>query len=330
MDMRQMRQFLAVVEHGNMMRAADALHLSQPALSKSIHNLESELGIPLLRRHPRGVSPTIYGDILLKHAKLLRNQSEKAVLEIRNLKDGHAGHLRLGVANFAVSFLPRVIVRLLDAKPGLSLEVVDGTYEELTAAVREGFLDALVAGFPPLHRAEDLVHEPLVPGEFLLICSPDHPLGRRKRVSLDDIATQRWILANRPQAIVDMVELTFRNAGVAPPKPMVHCRSMLFLKSILLEGQFVTLLPRGVVWHELAAGQLVAVPVGEMTFQTREGIIYRADAIHPPALFALIEALKTETSASATIRQATSVSPTVPRTTPRARARATKRARRRR
>lgn len=309
MDLRQVRQFIAVVEHGNMIRAAAALHLSQPALSKSIRNLESELDVPLLRRHARGVSPTVYGDMLLKHAKLLRNETEKAVLAIRSLKAGHAGHLRLGVANFAVSLLPRVIVQLLDAKPGLSLEIVDGTYEELTAQVRDGSLDAVVAGFPPIHRADDLVHEPLVPGEVLLVCRPNHPLSTRKCVSLTDVAVQHWILANRPQAIIDMVELTFRSAGVAPPKPMIHCRSMLYLKAILLEGRFVTLLPRGVVAHELATNQLVAIPLANTTFQTREGIIYRAEAIHPPALFALIEALKAEYATNVPASVATTRAP---------------------
>ena len=299
MDMRQVRQFIAVVEHGNMLRAAQAIHLSQPALSKSIQNLESELDVPLLTRGPRGVAPTIYGDILLKHAKLLRNQGEQAVAEIRALKDGHAGHLWLGVANFAVSFLPRVIAKLLDREPGLSLEIVDGTYEGLTTQVREGALDAVVAGFPPIHRAEDLVHEELVPGEFLLVCRPDHPLGARKRASLEDVAVHRWILANRPQAIIDIVELTFRTAGVAPPKPLIHSGSMVFLKAVLMEGQFLTLLPRGVVAHEVAARQLVALPLADTTFNTREGIIYRAGAIHPPALFALIAALKAEQDATA-------------------------------
>ena len=309
MDMRQVRQFIAVVEHGNMLRAAQAIHLSQPALSKSIQNLESELDVPLLTRGPRGVAPTIYGDILLKHAKLLRNQGEQAVAEIRALKDGHAGHLRLGVANFAVSFLPRVIAKLLDREPGLSLEIVDGTYEGLTTQVREGALDAVVAGFPPIHRAEDLVHEELVPGEFLLVCRPDHPLGARQRASLEDVAVHRWILANRPQAIIDIVELTFRTAGVAPPKPLIHSGSMVFLKAVLMEGQFLTLLPRGVVAHEVAARQLVALPLADTTFRTREGIIYRAEAIHPPALFALIDALKGEYATNGPASAATTRAP---------------------
>jgi DNA-binding transcriptional LysR family regulator len=88
---RQLRQFIAVVEHGNVRRAADAIHLSQPALTKSTHNLEEGLGVQLLVRAPRGVTPTIYGDLLLRHARLLRNEGERAVAEIHAVKAGHVG-----------------------------------------------------------------------------------------------------------------------------------------------------------------------------------------------------------------------------------------------
>ena len=184
MDMRQIRQFIAVVEHGNVRRAADHINLSQPALTKSIHNLEDELGVQLFTRGPRGVAPTIYGEILLRHARPLRNAGERAVAEIQAVKAGHVGHLRLGVANFSISFLPRVIAQLLATTPGLSFEIVDGTYEGLTALVREGVLDAVASGFPMVHRAEDLVHEELVAGEFVLVCRPGHPVLREARKSV--------------------------------------------------------------------------------------------------------------------------------------------------
>src|SRR5687768_12388654 len=122
MDIRQIRQLLAVVEHGNILRAAEAIHLSQPALSKSIQSLEEELDVPLLTRGRRGVTPTIYGEILVKHAKVLRNQLDHAIAEIHALKEGRTGHLHIGVANLAVSFLPRVLAQVLDSRPGLSLE----------------------------------------------------------------------------------------------------------------------------------------------------------------------------------------------------------------
>ena len=297
MDMRQIRQFIAVVEHGNMLRAADAIHLSQPALTKSIKNLEDELGVQLLTRGPRGVTPTVYGDVLLRHARLLRNEGERAVAEIRALKAGHVGHLRFGVANFSISFLPRVIAQLLATTPGLSFEIVDGTYEGLTAMVREGVLDAVASGFPLVHRADDLVHEELVTGEFLMVCRPDHPAAACTQPSLDILAEQRWIVANRPQQIVEFLELMFRMAGGKPPKPMITSGSMSFLKAVLLEGEFLTALPRCVLRQELETGALVSIPYPGGPVPTVEGMIYRADAVHPPALFVLIEAIKAANAA---------------------------------
>ncbi len=297
MDMRQLRQFIAVVEHANVRRAAEAMYLSQPALTKSIKNLEEELGVQLFARGPRGMTPTIYGDILLRHARLLRNEGERAVAEIDAFKGGHAGHLRLGVANFSISFLPRVIAQLLATRPGLSFEIVDGTYEGLTALVREGVLDAVASGFPMVHRAEDLVHEELVPGEFAVVCRPDHPILAERRISLPLSAKQRWIVPNRPQQIVESFEYAFRTAGTEPPKPVIISGSMSFLKAVLCEGEFLTVLPLGVVRQELESGTLVTVPYKGFPVPTAEGMIYRADAVHPPALFILIEAIKAENAA---------------------------------
>jgi DNA-binding transcriptional LysR family regulator len=302
MDMRQVRHFLAVAKHGNVMRAAAAIHISQPALSKSIQNLEATLGVRLFERTPRGVSPTVYGTTLLRHARLLLNQREQAVAEIGAIKDGHLGHLRLGVANLAIHFLPAVLAKLLSSKQGLSVDIVDGTYEALTVLVREGALDAVVSGLPPVHQAEDLVHEELTATEFVRVCRPDYRPFQQPEVSMAALSQARWILPNRPQAIVDLWELGFRAAGAAPPRPVLHSGSMMFVKAMLLEGPFLTLLPRGVVQDEVQSGKLAAIPINHPFAKVTEGIIYRAGAIHPPALFALIDAIKAEqrpTAASA-------------------------------
>jgi DNA-binding transcriptional LysR family regulator len=293
-DFRQARYLLAVAEHGNMLRAAKAIHVSQPALSKSIKNLESELGVRLFDRGPRGVTPTIYGAALLKHARLQLNQGEQAVAEIGAIKDGRLGHLCLGVANFAIHFLPSVLAELLSSKPGVSFEIVDGAYEDLTELLREGALDAVISGLPPVHQAEDLVHEELVATRFVRVCRPDYRPYQRRHVSLAELAGARWILPNRPQAILDLWELDFREAHINPPKPLLLSTSMMFIKSMLLEGHFITVLPRGIVEPEVRRGLLTAVP-GDPPVS--EGIIYRPGDAHPPALIALIEAIRARTPA---------------------------------
>jgi len=295
MENRLLRHFVAVVEHGNVLRAARAIHISQPALTKSIQNLESELGVPLLDRLPRGVKPTIYGKILFEHAKLLQNQAAQAVAEIRAVKEGRAGHLRLGVANFAIEFLPRVVARLLESTPGLTYEIVDGTYEDLTGLVREGALDAVISGFPPLHRAEGLEHEKLIAGEFVIVCAANHPLAKKRRSTLAELAGESWVITNRPRAIVELWELEFRYAGLKPPRSRVQSGSMIFLRSMVAQSRFLTFLPRGVVADDLALGRLheLAVPFSRPA-KTAEGIIYRGDALQPPALRQLIEAVRGE------------------------------------
>ncbi len=295
MDMRQVRHLLAVVEHGNMLRAASAIHISQPALSKSIQNLEAELGVRLLERGAHGVSPTIYGAALLKHARLVLNQTEQALAEVEAIKGGHLGHLRLGVANFAIHYLPDVLAKLLASKPGLSVDIVDGTYEGLTALVRDGALDAVVSGLPPLHQVDDLIHEELNATEFVRVCRPDYRPFQQSNLPLAAASKARWILPNRPQAIVDLFELAFREAGVAPPKPVLQSGSMMFIKAMLMAGQFVTVLPRDIVEPEVKSGRLKANPLNAYAKVT-EGIIYRAGGVHPPALFALIETIKAESS----------------------------------
>ena len=106
MDMRQVRHLIAVLEHGNVLRAANAIHISQPALSKSIQNLEAELGVQLLERSPRGVSPTIYGTNLLKHARLLLNQGEQAVADIKGDQGRAPRPLAFGSCKLRHSFSP--------------------------------------------------------------------------------------------------------------------------------------------------------------------------------------------------------------------------------
>lgn len=292
MDLRQARHLVAVIEHGNVLRAAAAIHLSQPALSKSIQNLEAELGVPLLERGPRGVAPTIYGLALLRHARLLLNQGDQALAEIRAIREGQLGHLRLGVANFAIPSLPAVVAKLLASKPGLSIDVVDGTYEGLTELVREGALDAVVSGLPPVHRAEDLVHEELISTNFVLACRPDCMPFQPAPVTIASLDGVQWILPNRPQAIIDLWELGFRTMGVMPPRVVLQSASMMFIKALLMEGPFVTLLPRGIVQPEVENGRLTAIELEHPFAQVSEGIIYRPGGVQPPALAALIEAIR--------------------------------------
>ncbi len=117
----------------------------------------------------------------------------------------------------------------------------------------------------------------------------------RSDASLAPLAGARWILPNRPRAILDLWEPGFREARINPPKPVLLSASMIFIKAMLLEGRFISVLPRGIVEPELRSGRLKAVSGGR---PVSEGVIYRPGGVRPPALFALIEAIREQAPAS--------------------------------
>ncbi|MBO46656.1 MAG: hypothetical protein CMJ96_07130, partial [Planctomycetes bacterium] len=106
MDIRHLRHFVATVDHGNMLRASAAIHITQPALTKSIKSLEDDLQIKLFNRHPKGVEATVFGRQLYEHARLIISQLDRAEKEIRAGVKGEIGHIRVGFGwNFAGNML---------------------------------------------------------------------------------------------------------------------------------------------------------------------------------------------------------------------------------
>jgi len=135
----------------------------------------------------------------------------------------------------------------------------------------------------------------LIPGEFVIVCGTDHPLAKKGRSTISLLARESWVLTNRPRAIVELWELEFRYARLAPPKTRVQSGSMIFLRSMVAQSRFLTFLPRGVVADDLALGRLaeISVPLSRPA-TTAEGVIYRADALRPPALRRLVDAIRDE------------------------------------
>lgn len=293
MDLRQLRHFVAIMEHGNMLRAAAAIHVTQPALSKSIRNLEDQLGVKLLQRSPRGVSPTPYGRQLHDHAKLILNQTQKASDELRASAQGVHGHMRVGFgANFAGFMLPQAILKILAARPGVSVSIVSKPFDELLPLLRQGELDLAVVVFPPEPPHEDLVYEPLIISEFRTVCRPDHPLVGRREPTLGELTGYDWALFDRPRTMETLFLSVFLDQDLAPPKPVIRTSSVFFLKSALRQGDFLTFVPPGLFYEELESGSLVILPTPLPPIRIKAGIVHRANDILPASAAEVMEELR--------------------------------------
>ena len=137
METRQLLHFLAAVEHGSFHKAAEALNVSQPALTKSIRRLETTLGLTLFERHTRGISPTPYGDALASHGALIATDLQHAVQVVKDMQRAVLGTIRIGAGpSMGVALLPAVTSALLTQQPGIRLQVRNGLNDTLLAALQ--------------------------------------------------------------------------------------------------------------------------------------------------------------------------------------------------
>ncbi|MGH8648837.1 MAG: LysR family transcriptional regulator, partial [Burkholderiales bacterium] len=196
MELRDIEYFIAVAERGHVGRAAESLGLSQPALSKSLRRLEASMDTKLVKRTPKGVELTAVGTAYYSHVRRLRLSLDDIAHEVEDLTKGRAGHVQVGVSSPAVDYLLSPAVgSLLNSTPKVTLKVIVGPHDVLMPALRNGQVDLIVSGVvSPVEQGFIDVH--LCDDEYFVYASTSHKLAGRKRVTLPDIAAERWAMSS--------------------------------------------------------------------------------------------------------------------------------------
>ena len=150
LTLRHMRVLVAVAEQGGVVKAAQSLHLAQPAISRSLHQLENALGMPLFDRSPRGMTLTIFGEVLVRRVRTVFCELRDAGEELTSLQDMSYGRLSIGCTPLlTVEAMPRVLSAMLAARPGLALSVLEGDSTTLLRELRLRNIDMALARLPP-------------------------------------------------------------------------------------------------------------------------------------------------------------------------------------
>src|SRR3954447_22908316 len=191
MTLGQLAYFAAVVEHGSFTGAARALHVSQPALSHQIAQLEREAGAPLLQRSP--LAPTALGQALLPHAKATLAAVDEAYAAASAAGRVEAGELRVGaLLSIALGIVPATIRAWRSHHPGVRIELLEfASVEALTAAMLDGAADVAIGPAPPRWRGPQ---RPIGAETFVVALGPDDPLLAHERLRLGDLKDRPWVL----------------------------------------------------------------------------------------------------------------------------------------
>jgi DNA-binding transcriptional LysR family regulator len=260
-DLRQLRHFIAVAERLHFGRAAEALHISQPPLSRSIRALEARLGARLLERTRRRVALTAEGERFLAEARRIVAQLERAAAEVRRMAAGESGRLRLGFVSLAdFGVLPALLRSFKAARPGVELSLREMLSPEQAAALAAGELDFGLL-LPPVAGA-DLEHLVVQRERFLAALPARHRLARgRRRLAMRELAGEAFVMAPRAIApgLHDIVTGLAARAGFSP-RLAQEAIQMQTVVSLVSSGLGVAVVPasvanlgrRGVAYLEIA------------------------------------------------------------------------------
>jgi DNA-binding transcriptional LysR family regulator len=292
MELRDIEYFAVIADHGNLARAAEALGLSQPALSKSLRRLESAVDAKLVRRTPKGVELTSEGVALHSRVRQLRLSLIDVTREISDLSHGREGHLRIGLGTGIAEYLLEGALRkLLSDAPKLALRIAVEANDTLMLALRKGDLDLVVSGIPAIESA-DLVQEHLYDDEFVVYASLDHPLVQRKSVTIADLAQARWAAPAANTLSWQYLRRAFEERGLAAPPFTIEANSTPLRLLAVACSDLLGFGSQHLVQQFAAELRLIALAVEGMSWRRRVGLSYRKTDYVSPALRRVIDMLK--------------------------------------
>lgn len=290
-DLRQLRHFVALAEHGHFARAAEAVHLSQPALSRSIQALEGQLGCSLVDRHSRGISLTAHGRLVLEHARRLLAASLALSNAVNQLGNLQAGELRLGAGPYpAARLVPQAVGRLLQRYPRVQVKLTIANWLELRDSLLDAAIELFVADIRELQSDPQLHIEPLHSHSGVLFCRPAHPLLRQRSLRLHDLLDYPLAGTQLPLEVERSLAKLFARA-----QPLnVQCDNFLVLKRLVADSDVLSMAPWDVIADEVQAGQLSLLPLAPASLreQSAYGVVSRAGHSLSPAAQALMEEIR--------------------------------------
>ena len=242
MELRQLEHFVAVAEERSFTRAAKRMNIVQSGLSMSIRSLEEELGTKLFDRSARGVALTPAGEAMLPEARRAISAVDSARVAVDATQGLLRGNLAVGVAQASdPGRIARLLGRFHDDYPGVTVRVIQGSASTLIEGVGAGEIDLALCG-KPLKLEAPINCITLAKAPFVLACGPRHPVAARERVTLKDLAGERFIDMNRGWASRQLTDRAFGQAGI---KRDIVCEldDVLLLMQMVEEGLGVAIIP---------------------------------------------------------------------------------------
>jgi DNA-binding transcriptional LysR family regulator len=294
---RQIVLLLQLYEQRSVLRAAQLTGMTQPAASKMLGELEDSLGVKLFERHARGVEPTWYGEILVRHARLAMTEMDRAHEEIMVLKSGISGQASIGtVLNPGTHLIPACIAAIKQSHPRIQISVEMDFSRPLVSRLLEGQLDCVVGRILDAEGAGDLNFEPLSDEPHSIIARATHPFAQKQGLAFEDLVDLGWILQASGSVLRGRFNSMLQELGLPQPKNIVETSALPVTIALLQITDMIAVLPNQAVLPYCAAGLLGVLPLEIGVKMDAFGVITRRNHPLSPGAEVVLKVLR-ETAA---------------------------------
>ena len=281
--LRQLKVFDAVARHLSFSRAAEELHLTQPAVSTQVKQLGAHAGLPLFEQIGKKTYLTPAGVELLRHGRAILEQFREAGEAMAQLKGASGGKLNVAVISAGDYFFARLLAEFMRRHPGVTLNLAVHNRDELLHQMANNLTDLAVMVRPP--RDMDTVSEPFAPHPYVIVAAPDHPLVRRKRIPLAVLARESFVAREKGSDTRNAMEDAF---GRRLPRLDIamEVASTETIKQAVIAGMGISLLSAHTIGMELRSGSLAVLDVQGFPLMRNWFVVHRENKRLPPVALA--------------------------------------------
>jgi len=288
MDFRDLKYFEVIAEEGNLGRAAERLHRTQPALTKCIDRLEEDLGAKLFEKDGRGMRLTVAGEVLVRRTRQMAIMVEETAREMQDHAGGLQGKVRIGcLPTLAEHLMPRVFEQLLLEAPAIAVNLTVAMNDNLLAGLRDGELDLVVG---PMQEADpDIVCEQIAEDTMVVMASEKHPIFDGP-CTLARLLDYKWMLPARTVASRQWLDQTFERHGLPRPQVQIEPNVLNAILPILEKTSLLGFVTR----FNLVSGRarVREVVLAEAQMKRRLGLSWRKNGYLSPAAARIADILR--------------------------------------
>lgn len=277
LKLRHLQMLVALDDLRNQGKVAAFMNVTQPALSKTMAELQAGLGHQVFERTGRGLRPTAYGEVLIKHARRMLQDLSDAGEELHALVTGTSRKLRVGALPASASWLvPKALALYKEASPSASISLREATMDVLLNELRLGNLDMIVGTLPTRQMGGDLEETPLFDDATALVARTRHPLAVAKAApTWQQLAEYPWVLPPHDSLLRQPLLVAFASHGVEPPTNFVESLSLNVTLNYLQSSSAIASLPASLARKYSALSALAILPVTLPQLVRPVGLLWR-------------------------------------------------------